>query len=465
MRTTLSAVFSISLIWAGLASAEVKPPGQHITAPPINGIHKPADKYRTTLGYSIASAFTFQVAIRESIFGNLAASLTGIEQLQLLALNRGQKDYDAHKGHDGMVYSAALAQDLSQLYIRSLDDHRLSLSLGTMPAAIMSDLVAGCLVSKVPALINPASDLAPVPIKKILDGLDDSLLVTFQRDVAKVRASAKLVLTARDMRYAMIMNPAFRKSLALKMTQNLTETELAELLSESVLATVIGDWAQSYGANVEYLLVGFRDQLIRDVATFHCPCSMDPKLNGPPTAWIFGSRGTYLTRLGYLMSQQLAPAWNPVINTFMAGAVSELMAAERTTIKKQKSENPAAYSTYMRAFLIDLETLEKEQVKAIQSGAAMAFIEGVTTNVVFGLMGIAAGGGTFATAVSIIANAGYGAWGTYEDYSEELQIRINMLAMREVVLQEVIRHGNLCGCGAGVLPKPAMAIKSEVPAQ
>ena len=130
-----------------------------------------------------------------------------------------------------------------------------------------------------------------------------------------------------------------------------------------------------------------------------------------------------------------------------------------------KTKNPAAYSTYMRAFLIDLETLEKEQIKAIQSGAAMALVEGVSTNVVFGLMGVALGGGPFATAVSIVSNAGYGAWGLYEDYSEELQIRITMSAMREIFMQEVLDHADLCGCGAGVVPKPVRAILGKVPAQ
>lgn len=451
--------------WAGLASAEVKPLGQHITLPPVFGIQAPADRYRTTLGYSIASAFTFQVAIRESLFGNLAASLVGTEQLQMIALKRGMEDYKSHSGLSGVAYSAALAQDLSQLHIRALDDNRLSLSLSTMPPAIMSDVVAGCLVSRVPALINPTSDLGPISIKKALDGLDNSLLEVAQRDVAKVRASARLVLAARDLRYAMMMEPAFRKSLALKMAQNLTEAEMTGLLSESVLATVIGDWAQSYGSNVEYLMVGFRDQLIRDVATYQCPCALDPNLNGPPVGWIFGTRGTYLTRLGYLLSQQLAQTWDPILNTFAAGTVADLLVAERADIATTRAKNPAAYSTYMRAFLIDLETLEKEQIKAIQSGAAMALVEGVTTNVVFGLMGIALGGGTFATAVSIISNAGYGAWGTYDDYSQELRIRIAMMAMRETVLQEVISHGDLCGCGAGVVPKPAKAIKGEVASQ
>ncbi|MEM7216527.1 MAG: hypothetical protein AAF423_13385 [Pseudomonadota bacterium] len=462
MRVVFLFFFWNCLIWAGFAHAEVKPVGQHITKPPIAGIHKPADKYRTTLGYSIASAFTFQTAVRTSLFQSVGATLTGNEQRQLIALSRGQKDFQKHKGLQGMRYSAALAQDLSQLHIRALDDNRLSLSLGTMPAAIMSDLAASCLVSNIPALINPASDLSPVPINKVLDGLDNSLLEVASRDVAKVRASAKLVLSARDMRYAMIMNPAFRKSLALKMAENLTETEMAALLSESALATVIGNWTSSFGPNAEYLMVGFRDQLIRDVATFSCPCAMNPDLNGPPVAWIFGSRGTYLTRLGYLLSQQLAPAWNPVLNTNMAGSVERLIRKERQEVERKKSKNPAAYSTYMRAFLIDLETLEKEQIKALESGAAMSFVEGVVTNTVFGLMGVAMGGGPFATAVTIVANAGYGSWGTYENYSEELRIRISMSAMREIVMQDVIAHGTLCGCGAGVVPKPVKAIKGEV---
>ncbi|UXX82408.1 hypothetical protein [Roseovarius pelagicus] len=465
MKRIISAVLGVCLGWAGLAIAEVKPLGQYITTPPINGIHKPADRYRTTLGYSIASAFTFQMAIRESLFGNVAATLTGTEQLQMIAIKRGQADFAAHEGLAGMAYSAALAQDLSQLYIRSLDDNRLSLAWGTMPYAIMSDVAASCLVTNIPKLISPSANLTPRPISEALGQLEQSLLAKGEQNVAKELAAARLVLTARDMRYAAMMKPMFRKSLALQVGQNLTETQMTELLSESVLATVIGDWAQSFGANTEYLLVGFRDQLIRDVATYQCPCAMNPKLNGPPVGWIFGSRGTYLTRLGYLMSQQLAPAWNPVINTGMAGAVTELMADERADIAKKKAENPAAYSTYMRAFLIDLETLEKEQIKAIQSGAAMSFIEGVTTNVVFGLMNVAMGGGTFAAAATIIANAGYGAWGAYDDYSEELQIRIAMSAMRELVMQDVIRHGTLCGCGAGVVPKPVKAIHGQGPSQ
>lgn len=251
-----------------------------------------------------------------------------------------------------------------------------------------------------------------------------------------------------------------------QVSSGINAADTASLLTESALSSAIGAAAAAYEGQPKRTLDMLRRQTVLDVAAYRCACVLDQTTHRPPDAHVavLGGSDVYRTRLGFLLAWSLAPPDTTLLNILAGRTVRDLLGSELAELKRWQASDKAAdqarYLCYLRSLLVDLEALEQEQIDALQSGAVLSFIESVAINVLFGIIG-GSSGGLGMQAVGMLANAGYGAFDTYSDVSEEIRIRMQMAALREQVLDILLPHAETCGCKTGVVVAPKTVVQGQ----
>ncbi|WP_136660184.1 hypothetical protein [Nitratireductor sp. XY-223] len=446
----VSLFISVFLIFLGVTlragDAGVTRPGQFYSGAPGPFLVAPAGQYRTRLGWLIGSMITYDNMGFFDKFSFFAPVVPGKYQDSVRA------ELNHYRGLQGMAYyrySEALVRDLARLQIMTLENDRLSLALSTVPAALLADISAMALNSGIKHIL-------PAQRQGVL-ALDSQYLTPgTEQNIAARYAFADL-----EIRYSELLGQSYMNSVRQKLGQQVTASELRDLMSESVISAAVGQTIAEFSQSPERLMDVLRRQKVMDVAAYGCACVLDNKTHRPPDAVVavLGPTDSYRTRLGFLLSVQLTPPNTTILNVMSGAQAQAFLGNELAAVRKMRSGEPLRYASYMRSLLVDLEQLEEEQIKALQSGMPRALIESTVINVLFGAMAL--GGGGTAQVVSILANAGYGALSSYATMSDELKVRAQMAALRETVLDQILPLADKCGCGAGLAVAPKTVKQGE----
>ncbi|MDF0603421.1 hypothetical protein P1J78_22065 [Psychromarinibacter sp. C21-152] len=434
---------TILLVAAGGGAAEVKPPGQYVGAPhPLMTV--PRGRYRTSMGWVIASMIEFD---NRGLFDSFNIFNLAKPEIYRDFVAAESAHIAGLRGQAYFRYAEGFARDLAQLQILTLENDRLSLALSSIPRAILVDLSAAAIGTGIKHVL---------PAKRAgIEALNSVYLE---------EATERTVLTRRDVldlatRYDTLLGDG----LAGRIAQGVSDGDLRDLVSESAISAGIAQAVAANSASPDKLLDLLRKQMVMDVAAHGCACVLDTRIHEAPAAIqaVFGDNGEYHTLLGYLLSIKLVPPDSTILNILSGPQATAMLNAELAKLRAMEGKNAARYSAYLRGLLVDLETLERAQIAALDRGVARSFLEGTVINVLFGFFAI--GGGSMAQAVAILSNAGYGALDNYQTMSDELQIRIQMAALRETALDRLLPHVPTCGCGAGLAVAPTKVIKGAPP--
>ncbi len=449
-KTLNRLVLAVGLVVAVVmqAPAEVAPPGQFIERPSHPFMPSPYGKYRTRLGWLIASMIRY-----ENLYFWEKNPLTGASPgLYRSALQAEASHYRGLNGLAQYRYSEALVRDLGRIKIVALDRNRLSLALSTVPAALFADVSAMALTAGIKHVLPARKrDFLALDSRYLQPGTEQNL-------------TARYAFIDLELRYRDLMDRSYLEMVKRQIGAGATAAELGNLMSESVISASIGKAIDSYRQSPDRLIDVVRRQKTKDVAAFGCACVLDAKTHRPPNAWlaVLGPTDDYLTRLGYLLSLKITPPTTTVLNALSGGKVDDLLGRELAELRKMRAGQPDRYSTYLRSFLVDTDTLEFAMLKALESGIVASVIESTAINALFGAFAI--GGGGTAQVLAILANAGYGALDAYADMTDELRIRIQMATFRERLLDTLLPLAGRCGCGVGLAVAPIRTIKGSPPA-
>lgn len=136
---------------AGAARAEMAPPGTFISTKPHPLMVMPEGKYRTRLGWLLASRVadkarsTFERGI---FFGH------GTDAIYRSALSGEASYFKSLEGTAHYRYADGLTRDLAQLQILVITDGRLWTALETIPGALASDITAAVLTAGIPEILS-----------------------------------------------------------------------------------------------------------------------------------------------------------------------------------------------------------------------------------------------------------------------------------------------------------------------
>jgi len=452
-RALIGALLSVLLMSASYAeetAADRAPPECYFTTSPHPAFATPPGTYRTQLGWLMASQITFQ---NQSAFERGWFNGAMAPGLYRNALAGAQRTYAGFEGRAHYLCADALLRDVAQIQILTLQSNQMSIALDTVPVAIISDIAAGVISAGVSQLLPKARQgVLALESQYLQAGTEQNLM-------------ARYAFIDMELRYRGLVDSAVFQTWKDQMAAGVSAADLKGLMSESVLSTAIGTALNAHRSSPDQLLEVFRTQLVMDVAAYRCACVLDLNTHriAGATDWLLASSGDYRTGLGWILAQRLAPPSTGLLGwaAEYGGANAGILKREMALIKAMEQNQPARYGTYMRSLLVDLETLERAQIAALQSGAAMEFIESSVMNVLFGAFSM--GGGLGAQAVAILANAGYGAMDSYATVGKELQIRMQVAALREQVLDNILRDAEICGCGAGVVVVPRTAVIGDTP--
>ena len=448
IRTLLAAcLFSVPLIQP--AQAELAPQGSYLQTSPHPSMATPPGIYRTRLAWLMASQIAFQ---NQSAFERGWFNAAMVPGLYKNALQREQAYYAGLKGLAHFNYADALLRDVVQMQILTLQNSQMSIALDTVPVAIFADVASTVISAGISEVLPKARQGILALDSRFLEAGTEQNLI------------ARYAFIDMELRYRDFMDSAVFRAWKDQMASGVSAADLTGLMSESVLSTAIGTAVNAYRGTPEQLLEMFRTQLVMEVAAYNCACVLDINTHriAGATEALLSSNGNYRTGLGWVLAQKLAPPSTGLLSwSAMLGSTNNSLTTELANIRSWKANKPTRYGTYMRSLLVDLETLERAQIAALQSGTTMAFIESTVLNVLFGAFSL--GGGIGAQAVAILANAGYGAMDTYYTVGEELKIRMQMAALREQVLDNIRPFAEQCGCGAGVVVVPRTAIIGDTP--
>jgi hypothetical protein len=433
-------------IW-GASQAGVAPPGQFISNGPNPLFTQPPGKYRTTLGWLMASIVTYDNLgfFERPLFG---MALPGLYQT---AVTNELNLYNGLQGIAYYRYSEALVRDLARLQILTLGNDQLSLALSTVPAAVFADISAMALNAGIKNILpTKRQGFLALDSRYLKPGTEQNLI-------------ARYAFIDLEMRYRELMDHSYLEMVKRQVGQKVSAAELRDLFSESVISAAIAQTIAAVQTSPERMLDTLRRQKVLDVAAYRCACVLNVETHRPPQAIVavLGPTDTYRTRLGYLLSVQLTPPGTTILNAMSGELARQFLSQELADLRKMRSAEPLRYASYMRSLLVDLEQLEDAQIKALQKGVLRSFVEGTVVNVLFGALAVGSGG--TAQALSILANAGYGALETYDTMSDELKIRVQMASLREVVLDQMLPFADQCGCGAGIAVAPTKVIKGKQP--
>jgi hypothetical protein len=438
----------------GIARAEMAPAGSFIETSPHPLMAHPDGRYRTRMGWLIASRIAdgMRSTLERGIFFGSA-----IDELYDSAIRREAKHYRSLEGLAHYRYAEALTRDLAKVQIKTLQDTRLGTALNTIPAALAADVAAMVLQSGISEVLSPEH-------RHILD-LDPRYL----EQGTQHAVTARYAFIDLEMRYRDLVDSAVFRSMKRQLAQAVTVGDAASLLSESTLSSAIGNAIAVYrGQPPRRTLDMLRRQMVLETATYRCACVLDQTTHRPPNAHVavLGGSDVYRTRLAFLLAYRLAPPDTTLLNIMAGRTARDLLNTELATLKRLRTSGKAAdqerYLCYMRSLLVDLETLEHDQIKALQSGAVRSFIESVATNVLFGLVG-GATGGVGMQIMATLGNAGYGAITAYDAVSDEIGVRMQMAALREQVLDILLPHPETCGCSTGVEVGPETVVQGRPP--
>ncbi len=459
----LSAAIALALtvsVPAG-AYAEMARPGQFIVTQSHPQMPKPIGRYRTRVAWLVASMIAFEN--RSSGFDIFALATPGLYRNYLnneVAAYRRLPDPQRYRYLDAMV------RDFAQMQIVTLADNRMSMALKSVASGILADVVTGVLSAGISRLVPPSRAGA--------EALESALV---DAGVQK-KALTGLDIADLELRYKDLVSPTLFANAKRQLAAEASAGAVASLLSESVVSAAIGKAIDAYRGQPGRAMDVMRTQLVLEAAAYKCACALDQNTNRSPKAGIIlmGGSDKYRTDLAAALSMALGQHGGGLINAFGGDTMwRNMLKAELAKIRgwkqqmanlgsadanlsKQADKARAEYATYLRGLLVDLESLERFQIGALQSGAAMSFVESSVLNVLFGLFAFG-GGGLGMQAVATLANAGYGGFSTYNTVSDELKIRMQMAALREQVLDQLLPLTGVCGCGAGLAIVPDHVVK------
>jgi hypothetical protein len=333
----------------------------------------------------------------------------------------------------------------------------MSMAVSTMPTGVFADVMAIVLGGGVSTVFDPAPEMAKA--------LESPLVSQAARESARVGRK----LADWQLRYGDLLGKSMFEKALDKLVKGVPVAEIEQLVTESVISTAINMKVASYAPDPDRMIDMLRSQMVLEAAAYKCACALDQNTHRSPATLVaaLGPSDTYRTGLAFLLALRLAPQRTTLLNVGAGRSIDQLTNMELEKIRKLKASTDAnvraQYGSYLRSFLVDLETLEKAQIRALESGAAASFIEGTVTNILFGAFG--AGGGPFMQAIAIFANAGYGAFDKYLTVSDEIRIRLQVEALREVILDQMLGMAEICGCSAGVAIVPDRVIKGAPAAQ
>ena len=432
--------------------ADIAPQGQYLgrnLASTHPFMPEPVGKYRTRMAWLTASMVVFenQSSWERGFFG-VATPAMFREYL-----GREEAYFASLKGMERYRYLDAMVRDYAQIQIYTLQDRRMSMALGTIPAAIFADVATAVLAAGV--------TYVPPNIRQGLDALDSRYLA----DNLRARIAGGFDVKDLMLRYRGLVNDKLFADAAAQVARGVSASDAAQLLAQSIASSGIGTAISGQINSPFGMLDMLRTQLVMDVAAYNCACVLDITTNRTAQATIdfMGSSGDYRTQLAFLLAQQLAPPDWTLLNARRGAVLSGWLTSELRRIETMKRDEPIAYASYMRSLLVDLETLEKVQIDALQSGATFAFVEKTSLNVLFGAFATVSGGGFGMQVVATLANAGYGAFDAYSSVSDELKIRMQMAALRETLLDNIMPFANRCGCGSGVVVVVETVVKGAPP--
>lgn len=427
--------------------AEIAPPGRFIEKPSHPFMPQPYGQFRTRLGWLLASMIRYE----NLYFWEMNPLTKANPGLYANAVRSEVASYGRLGPAAQYRYTEELIRDLQRMKIVALDQDRLSLALSTVPAAILADAAAMGIMAGIK--FNQ-----PLPGRNFL-----SLDSRYLEPGTEQNVIARYAFYDLELRYRDFMERAELLRIKAEIARGVSAAELRDLMSESVISAAIGATIKSFEQSPETLIDVFRKQKTKDLAAFGCACALDAKTHRPPNAWVhvLGPTDTYLTRLGYLMSYKITPPATTPINVLAGGPVDDLLARELAALRSMRREQPERYTTYLRSFLVDTDTLEAAMLKSLQQGAAAELIESTAINALFGAFAL--GGGGTAQVLTMLANAGYGALDAYGDMSDELRIRVQMAAFRGHIMNVLRPHWQSCGCGEGVGIKPDRVVKGKPP--
>lgn len=432
------ALFSLGVAFRA-GHAEVAPPGKYFSGAPGAFLVAPTGEYRTRLGWLMASLITYDnlgLLERFNIFG---AVIPGKYEA---AINAEMNHYRSLGGMAYYRYSESLVRDLARLQILTLENDRLSLALDTFAEGLVADIAAMSLNAGIKHIL-PArrQGFLALDSEYMTPGTEKNLI-------------ARHAFVDLELRYGELMEKSYMETIKRQIGAGIDAGDLQDLMSESVISAAVGQAIGQVKQAPERLMDVLRRQKVMDVAAYGCACVLDASTHQPPDALAvaLGQTREYRTRLGYFLSLQLTPPATSIINAMSGTTAKEFLDRELRAVGKMRGEEPVRYASYMRSLLVDLEQLEDAQIKALQSGTTLAFIESTVMNVLFGALAV--GGGGTAQVLSMLGNAGYGAISSYETMSDELKIRAQMAALRETVLDQILPLADKCGCGVGVAVAP-----------
>lgn len=430
------------------ARAELAPPGHFIETPSHPYMTVPMGKYRSRLGWLIASRIAYENAGPYTVFDVYAIAAPGLYHT---AMNAELSYYRSLSGADHYRYVDALVRDFAQLQIVTLVESRMSTAVKTLPTSIFADAMASVLGAGVLSVLDPAPEL--------VKALDSPLVAQGTRE--SVRVGRKLA--DWQLRYADLLGKTMFEEAVDKFARGVPAAEIEQLVTESVISTAINMAVVRYVPDPGRMIDMLRSQMVLEAAAYKCACALDQNTHRSPAAIVavLGPSDTYRTGLAFLLAQRLAPQQTTLLNIGAGRTIDQLLNMELDKLRQIKASTDAnaraQYGSYLRSFLVDLETLEAAQIRALESGAVMSFVEGTVTNIIFGAFG--AGGGVAMQMVAIFANAGYGAFDKYMSVSDEIRIRMQVAALREVILDQMLGLAGICGCSAGVAIVPERIIK------
>ena len=440
-------VFSLALAVAG--QAEVAPPGSFVRKTTTQSmLPEPPGNFRTRLVWLLASRIAYEnrsmaeylnpffgTAVRSQFESQLKGERAHFAGLQ-------EKTYYA--------YAEAMVRDLALLEIQMVQDSQVANALMSFGQGILADIAAEVVMKGAAGLApkGPAVDLGHL-----------HLVPGTEANFAYRRALQDL-----ELRYRVLIDPALFDGMEEALKEGaVTMADVRELVSGSAVSSAIGTAIGAYFADARKSFDILRRETVLDVAAHGCACALrefDPGIAYKTHAAVLGSSGKFRTPLSFLLSQDLAPPQTTLLNIRGAPVVQDLLRHERKKIDRMKIENPAAYATYLRSLLVDIELLEQLQLEALDSGTAIGFIEGTWMNSLFGAAAAAVIPGSLAATITAsVANAAYGAKVNYDTTSEAIRIRVRMAALREQTLDSLLPLSEVCGCGAGVVAVPEKAIQ------
>lgn len=461
----LSVFAAASLPVSAAGTAEYVPKGSYLRGTTDQALMpEPRGRFRTRLAWLIASQIAFKQARSSTSIGIFESITANKFDRQL----RAQADaFAALKGDQHYAYSDALVRDLARLKIQLEEDNQFKAALWTFGEGVMADIAAEVLMSGVSKLLPKGS--ADVP----------DLGSSYLTKGTEAEFAYRRALQDMELRYRMVIDRSLFDEMEAKLVEGaVTAADVRELVSGSALSALIGMEISAFSQNPQQSFEVLRQQLVLDVAAHGCACALRPVKPDPAhqiLGSIFGSSANFRTQLAFLLSQELAPKqWSPfgsllgMLPQVNAQAIYDLTLQERRKIAGWKKNNPDAFATHLRSLLVDIETLERLQLEALESGAGMTFIEGTALNILFGVVAgvVVPGPEIAATIVSTVANAAFGAHVNDQTTTEAIKIRLHMAALREETLDSLMKVKGNCGCGVGVPAVPKRAVRgARSPAQ